>query len=147
MTINTFDAFNRMSFLTINRITNFLHQHLKDCKDDKTAIRQSLLYAAKEIPSLGGFTFTAKENDSIIGAIVINKTGMKAYQSENLLVYLAVHKDYSNKGIGSKLIKEAVNYCNGNVTLQINKESTAIKVFEKSGFTSEKIQMTFRKDS
>jgi len=144
--IETFDAFHRMSFLTINSITKFLHQHLEDCKDDAKAIRQALLYAAKEIPSLGGYTFIAKENEHIVGAIVLNKTGMKSYQSENLLVYLAVHKDYRNKGIGSKLIKEAVNYCNGNITLQVQKESSAIKLFEKNGFTSQKIQMTLRKD-
>jgi hypothetical protein len=56
MIIKTFDAFNRMSFLVINRITNFLHLHLEGCKDDESAIRQSLLFAAKEIPSLGGYT-------------------------------------------------------------------------------------------
>ena len=35
MTIEIFDAFNRMSFLNINRITKFLHEHLEDCKDPK----------------------------------------------------------------------------------------------------------------
>jgi GNAT superfamily N-acetyltransferase len=147
MIIKTFDAFNRMSFLVIDRITNFLHLHLEDCKDNKKAIRQSLLYAAKEIPSLGGYTFITKEEDIIVGVVVINKTGMKEYQSENLLVYLAVHKDFRNKGIATKLLKEAISYCNGNITLQISKENNnAIKVFEKNGFTSKKIQMTLRKD-
>ncbi|TXD50864.1 MULTISPECIES: GNAT family N-acetyltransferase [unclassified Polaribacter] len=146
MIIKTFDAFNRMSYLVIDRITNFLHLHLEDCKDHKNAIRQSLLYAAKEIPSLGGYTFITKEKDIIVGALVMNKTGMKEYQSENLLVYLAVHKEYRKNGIASKLLKEAIEYCNGNITLQIDKENEdAIKVFEKSGFTSKKIQMTFRK--
>jgi ribosomal protein S18 acetylase RimI-like enzyme len=77
----------------------------------------------------------------------MNKTGMKEYQSENLLVYLAVHKDFRNQGIATKLLQEAISYCNGNITLQIDKENdTAIKIFEKSGFTSKKIQMTLRKD-
>ena len=72
---------------------------------------------------------------------------MKDYQSENLLVYLAVHKDFRKQGIATKLLEEAIRYCDGNITLQINKENNhAIKVFEKNGFTSKKIQMTLRKD-
>jgi GNAT superfamily N-acetyltransferase len=147
MIIKTFDAFNRMSYLVIDRITNFLYLHLEDCKDNKKAIRQSLMYAAKEITSLGGYTFITKKEGIIIGAVVINKTGMKEYQSENLLVYLAVHKDFRKQGIATKLIEEAIRYCDGNMTLQIDKENNAaIKVFEKNGFTSKKIQMTLRKD-
>jgi ribosomal protein S18 acetylase RimI-like enzyme len=147
MIIKTFDAFTRMSFITIDRITNFLHQHLDNCEDDKSAIRQALLYAAKEITSLGGYTFILEEKDEIFGAIVMNKTGMREYQSENLLVYLAVHKDFREEGIAAKLLEEAISYCNGNITLQIDKDNmNAIEVFEKSGFTSKKIQMTLRKD-
>lgn len=145
MKIKIFDAFHRMSFLTINRITKFLEQHLEDCNDNKNAIRQSLLYAAKEIPSLGGYTFIAKEDGIIVGAIVVNKTGMKEYHPENLLVYLAVHKEYRNKGIATKLLKEATKYCNGNFSLRVHKKSTAVSIFEKNGFTSEKIQMTLKK--
>ena len=146
MIIKTFDAFNRMSFLTINRITKFLHQHLEDCNDDKSAIRQSLLYAAKEVPGLGGYAFITKDKGMIVGAVVVNKTGMKDYHPENLLVYLAVHKEYRNKGIATKLLNEATKYCNGNFSLRIPKKSSAISIFEKNGFTSEKIQMTLYKN-
>jgi GNAT superfamily N-acetyltransferase len=134
-----------MSFLNINRITKFLHQHLEDSEDSKSAIRKSLMYAAKEIPSLGGYVFVMEEEDKTIGAIVINKTGMSGYQSENLLAYLAVHKEYRNKGIATKLIDEAIPYCKGNITLNINNDSNAINLFEKKGFTSKKIQMTLHK--
>ncbi len=143
--IKTFDAFTRMSFLNINRITKFLYEHLKEPKDNKSAIRKSLLYAAKEIPSLGGYAFVMEEKDKILGALVINKTGMSEYQSENLLVYLAVHKDHRNKGIATKLLNEAIRYCNGNITLTIQKESNAISLFKKIGFDSNKIQMTLSK--
>ncbi len=145
MTIEIFDAFNRMSFLNITRITNFLHEHLEDSRDSKNAIRKSLKYAAKEITSLGGYAFVIKNNDEIIGAAVVNKTGMSQYQSENLMTYLAVHKNYRKKGIATQLINKAVNYCNGNITLNINKENNAIKLFEKNGFESKKIEMTLRK--
>ena len=86
-----------------------------------------------------------KKNDEIIGVVVINKTGMSQYQSENLMTYLAVHKNYRNQGFATKLINKAVNYCNGNITLNIKKENNAIKLFEKNGFESMKIEMTLRK--
>lgn len=147
MIIKTFDAFTRMSFLNINKITNFLHEHLKESKDHKSAIRKSLLYAAKEIPSLGGYAFIMEEQDKIVGALIINKTGMSEYQSENLLVYLAVHKNFRNKGIATKLLNEAINYCNGNITLNIQKNNNAMALFKKIGFTTNKIQMTFKKNN
>ncbi|WP_051605758.1 GNAT family N-acetyltransferase [Polaribacter sp. Hel_I_88] len=146
MTIEIFDAFNRMSFLNITRITNFLYEHLEDCKDPKNVIRTSLKYAAKEITSLGGYAFVMKKNDEIIGVIVINKTGMSQYQSENLMTYLAIHKNYRNQGFATKLIHKTVEYCQGNITLNIKKENNAIKLFEKNGFKSKKIEMTLHKE-
>lgn len=145
MTIEIFDAFNRMSFLNITRITNFLYEHLEDCKDPKNVIRTSLKYAAKEITSLGGYAFVMKKNDEIIGAIVINKTGMSEYQSENLMTYLAIHKNYRKQGFATQLINKTVDYCNGNITLNIKRENNAIRLFEKNGFESKKIKMTLHK--
>jgi ribosomal-protein-alanine N-acetyltransferase len=65
MIIKTFDAFTRISFLNINKITKFLHQYLEDFDDAASAARKSLLYAAKEIPSLGGYIFVMEEKDII----------------------------------------------------------------------------------
>ena len=87
-----------------------------------------------------------KKNDEIIGVIVINKTGMSQYQSENLMTYLAIHKNYRNQGFATKLIHKTVEYCQGNITLNIKKENNAIKLFEKNGFKSKKIEMTLHKE-
>lgn len=145
MTIKTYDGFSRLSFLNINRITNFIHQHLEDEADEVSTIRKSLLFAAKEIPSLGGYAFVMEEKDTIIGAIIINKTGMSNYHSENLVVYLVVHKDFRNQGIATKLLTKAKEYCIGNLAINLPKETTALPFFEKCGFTSEKVQMTLNK--
>ena len=145
MIIKTFDSFTRMSYININKISKFLYEHLEDCKNEKDAIRKSLLYAAKETSSLGGYAFIIEEKDNIIGAIIINKTGMNEYQSENLITYLAVHRDFRKQKIATKLIKKATNYCNGNLSLNINKNNNAIELFKKNGFESKKIQMTLHK--
>jgi [ribosomal protein S18]-alanine N-acetyltransferase len=39
----------------------------------------------------------SEDNEQITGAVIINKTGMAGYIPENILVYIAVHKDYQRK--------------------------------------------------
>jgi len=47
------------------------------------------------------------------------------------MAYLAVHKEPRDKGVATQLIDKAIPYCNGNITLNINKENNAIKLFKK----------------
>ena len=103
------------------------------------------MYAAKEIPGLGGYVFVMEEKDTIIGAIVVNKTGMSEYESENLLIYLAVDKEFRNQGIATELLNKTISYCTGNIAFNIPKENNASSLFEKKGFKLEKMQMTLNK--
>lgn len=141
MTIKTFDAFSRLSIIDINRITNFLFEYSGESRDTKSAIRKSLLYAAKELPGLGGYVFVMEHNSNILGVIVVNKTGMNEYMSENILVYLAVKTAFREKGIGKALINHTKTYCNGDISIHVNKDNPAIKLFEKQGFKSRNIEM------
>lgn len=141
MTIKTFDAFTRLSIIDINRITNFLYKYSGEHRDSKRAIRKSLLYAAKEIPGLGGYVFVVEQNNEILGVSVINKTGMNEYISENILVYIAVKTSFRGHGIAKKLMNYTINYCNGDITLHINKSNPAIALFKKLGFKSKNIEM------
>lgn len=141
MTIKTFDAFTRLSIMDINRITNFLYEHSGEYKDSKSAIKKALLYAAKEIPGLGGCVFVMEQKNEILGVSVINKTGMNEYISENILVYIAVKKDFRGHGIAKKLMNYTIDYCSGDITLHINKSNPAIALFKKLGFKSKNIEM------
>ncbi|MDO7172682.1 GNAT family N-acetyltransferase [Mariniflexile sp. AS56] len=141
MTIKTFDAFSKPSFIDINRITNFLFENSSEARDTKSAIRKSILYAAKEIPGLGGYVFVMEHNNSILGAVVINKTGMNEYIPENILVYIAVKKEFREKGIGKALVKHTITYCNGDISTHVNKDNPVVKLFEKQGFKSRNIEL------
>lgn len=141
MIIKTFDAFSRLSIIDINRITNFLFEYSGAFRDSKSAIKKSILYAAKEISGLGGFVFVMEHKSEILGAVVVNRTGMNEYISENILVYIAVKKTYRGKGIGTELIKHTKNYCKGDITIHINKNNPVIKLFEKEGFKPRNIEM------
>ncbi len=145
MTIKTFDAYSRLSFIDINRITNFLFDHSGDFRDSKSAIKKAILYAAKEISGLGGYVFVLENERDIIGAVVINKTGMLEYMPENILVYLAVNEKFRGRGVAKRLLNYAINYCKGDIGLYVNKENPVVKLFEKEGFQSENIEMRLLK--
>src|SRR5690606_34890696 len=132
-TIKTYDAFSRLSIFDINRVANFLFQNFDKFRDSKSAIRKSLMYAAKEIPGLGGYVFVLEENDEILGAVVVNRTGMNEYLSENILVYVAVKRECRGKGLGKKLIEHTIKYCKGDIAIHINKENPAINLFKDKG--------------
>jgi len=141
MTIKTFDAFTRLSIMDINRITNFLYENSGEFRDTKTAIRKSIMYAAKELPGLGGYVFVIENEHEILGAVVVNRTGMNEYLSENILVYVAVKQTFRKKGIAKKLIKHTIRNCKGDIAIHINKDNPVIKLFEKQGFKSRNIEM------
>lgn len=141
MIIKTFDAYSKLSFLDINRLTNFLHDNSGAFRDGKSAIKKALLYAIKEIPGLGGYVFVMEQQKEVLGTLVINKTGMNEYIPENILVYLVVHTDYNESSIREKLINYAIAYCKGDIALYINKESPQLEWFEKKGFKAKNIEM------
>lgn len=146
MIIKTFDAFTRLSTNDINRITNFLFEYSEESRNTKSAIRKSVLYAAKEISGLGGYVFVIEQQATIIGVAVVNRTGMNEYLSDNLLVYLAVKNEFRGKGIAKALINHTKTYCNGDISVHISKDNSAIKLFKNEGFKSRNIEMRLVRD-
>ncbi|WP_372937315.1 GNAT family N-acetyltransferase [Seonamhaeicola sp.] len=147
MIIKTFDAFSRLSIIDINSITNFIYDNSGIFKDSKSAILKSIKYAAKELPGLGGYVFVMEDRNEILGAVVVNRTGMNEYLSENILVYLAVKKGFRKKGIAKKLIKHTIKYCKGDIAIHINKDNPVIGLFENQGFKARNIEMRLERKS
>jgi ribosomal-protein-alanine N-acetyltransferase len=136
---------NRPSDDEISRIVNFLFDHLDEFGDSKEDIRKSIDYAFSEEPGKGGFIMVRYEQDKIICAVVMNNTGMQGYIPENILVYIATHRDYRGKGIGKQLLQEAVSEAEGNVALHVEPENPAVHLYKKSGFTSKYLEMRLQK--
>lgn len=145
MKLNTYDAFNRITPLEIERVTTFLFTHLEEYGDSKSAITKAINYAAKERTGLGGYVFTLKEKSKIIAAVVINKTGMDEYIPENILVYIATHKDYRGKGLGKKIMQYTIDNCKGDIALHVEKDNPAKFLYEKLGFTNPYLEMRLKR--
>lgn len=144
MTFKTYGTHNYTP-TEMERVATFLFEHLEKYGDSKNAIKKAIAYAIKEIAGMGGYIFTMEENSKLIGAVVINKTGMECYIPENILVYIATHKDYRGKGLGKKLMEYAIANCTGNIALHVEKDNPAKKLYEKLGFTNPYLEMRLKR--
>jgi ribosomal protein S18 acetylase RimI-like enzyme len=140
-----FDAVNRPSENEKNKIVDFLYEHLDEYGDARQDIRRALDYSIKERASFGGFILTLKEQNKMVGAVVVNETGMSGYIPENILVYIATHKDHRGKGIGKKLMEDTMNYAKGDVALHVEKDNPARFLYEKYGFKNPYLEMRFKR--
>jgi ribosomal protein S18 acetylase RimI-like enzyme len=127
-------------------IIDFLYNHLDRFRDDKDSIGKCLDYAFSKNVGKGGFILTGYFNDRIVGIVVMNKTGMQGFIPENILVYIAVDSSLRGKGIGRKLVEEAVSRAEGDVKLHVEHDNPAKRLYERMGFTSKYAEMRFVKN-
>lgn len=124
---------------TDEKIVDFLYTHLDEFGDEKEDIQKCLNY----VHDRGGFVLLDVNDGSINGAVVINETGMSGYIPENILVYIAVHRDMRGKGVGKELMKSALKLCKGNVALHVEPNNPAKFLYEKLGFTNKYLEMRY----
>tara|TARA_R110002049_G_scaffold256629_3_gene432087 strand:+ start:2695 stop:3150 length:456 start_codon:yes stop_codon:yes gene_type:complete len=132
-------------FFNNQKIAQFLNTHLDEFGDPVEDILACLDYVFEKNLGKGGFIYLGIHNEEIIGAVVINETGMSKYIPENILVYIAVHKDYRGMGLGGKLMKEALKLTKGDVALHVEPDNPAKKLYERLGFTNKYLEMRLTK--
>lgn len=120
-------------------IAKFLHTHLEQYGDSIEDILKCIAYAMN--PSKGGTIVLGLEEEKIVGACVLNNTGMKDYIPENILVYIAVDKSYRGKGYGKKLMEKVIATAKGNIALHVEPDNPAKILYEKLGFTNKYLEM------
>ena len=130
---------------TDHQIIDFLFTHLDQYGDSKEAIGKCLDYAYGKNGGQGGFVVLGTENNEIVGAVIVNHTGMSGYIPENILVYIAVHQNQRGKGAGRKLMDAATQNCKGDVALHVEADNPAKFLYEKCGFTNPYLEMRLKK--
>jgi hypothetical protein len=81
-------VFTSQSFVPdkdLEQLADFLFIHLAEYGDTISAIKKAIDYAMSEA-SPGGYLFLTMDNDKLVAAAVDNKTGMKEYIPENILL-------------------------------------------------------------
>lgn len=140
--IKTYQHHNPPSQEAEMAIIQFLFLHLEKYGDAAADIQKAVDYALqKDNASPGGILIVHSTGNNITGAVVMNRTGMKDYIPEHILVYIATHKDYRGQGIGKALIEQAIASSEGNIALHVEPDNPAKKLYEQYGFTNKYLEM------
>jgi ribosomal-protein-alanine N-acetyltransferase len=78
---------------TRTAVIDFLHKHLEEFGDAWDDIARAVDYSLKNYESFGGFVLVSYAGNEISGVVVVNRTGMKGYIPDNILVYIATHNE------------------------------------------------------
>ena len=140
-----FDAVNKPGGLEKERIVRFLLDNLEEYGDPKNDIQKAIDYSIKERVSFGGFTMVLQNDKHILGTAVINQTGMSGYIPENILVYIATHKDHRGEGVGKELMGKVIDYAKGDIALHVEHDNPAVHLYKKFGFTNPYLEMRLQK--
>ena len=131
--------------LTREKFVDFLYEHLDRFGDPKEAINKCVDYAFGKDGKLGGFLLAAYYEDELVGALIINNTGMGGYIPAHVLVYVAVDSKYRGKGFGRQICEKAIEECPGDVKLHVEYDNPAKRLYERIGFTNKYAEMRYQK--
>ncbi|MBN2663590.1 MAG: GNAT family N-acetyltransferase [Bacteroidales bacterium] len=130
-------SINRQNFV------DFLFTSLDKFGDPKKDIEKCLDYAFSDEKSEGGFALAAFYENKLVGALIMNKTGMGDYIPDWILVYVAVDSTYRGKGFGRQIVEESFKHCDGNIKLHVEYDNPAKRLYERIGFTSKYAEMRY----
>lgn len=146
MKIQVYNSITTVTTLEKKEIVDFLHQHLDEFGDKWEDIERAVNYAINPNPAFGGFVLYIKEQGEIKGVVVMNKTRMKGYIPENVLVYIAVHHEFRGMGVGKKLMTKAIQMAQGNIALHVEDNNPAKYLYKSVGFENPYLEMRYYKD-
>lgn len=126
-------------------IASFLYDHLEAYGDPIPDIRKAIDYVFDINNTPGGLIIVSWLGHEITGAVVVNKTGMSKYIPENILVYIATHKEHRGKGLGKKLMATAIEQTQGDIALHVEPDNPAKGLYEQMGFTNKYLEMRLKK--
>lgn len=143
--IEALSSIDNATYLQKKEVADFLFGHLDEYGDPHEDILKCLDYALDQAVDKGGYVIMARDEGEIVGAVVMNKTGMSGYIPENILVYIAVDSNQRGKGLGKKLMSTAIEMAHGAIALHVEPDNPARYLYEKLGFTNKYLEMRLKR--
>lgn len=134
-----------VGLIALEQVRDFLYDHLDQYGDTREDIMKAINYALNKGITPGGFVLVGRDEGQIVGAVVVNRTGMDGYIPENILVYIAAHREKRGRGYGKILMQKAITTAEGDVALHVEPDNPAKKLYEKLGFTNKYLEMRLKK--
>ena len=147
--IERYSVSNPLTEEVKNNVVRFLFKSLEQYGDPEADITKAIDYAMNILHAdreTAGNVLTAEKDGKIVGAVVLNKTGMGGYIPENILVYIATDANYRGQGIGKKLMLEAIEAVDGDIALHVEPDNPAKGLYESLGFTNKYLEMRFKQE-
>ena len=143
-----YQLLNATDFVTTlekEAIINFLLANLEDYMDSRDNVSRAIEYALSKFPHQGGFVIIARDEQDIVGAMVVNRTNFEGYFAENILVFLAVSETSRRQGVATELLKQIKLYAKGDVMIRLDNKSSVRELFEKVGFSKDGTEFVFKR--
>jgi ribosomal-protein-alanine N-acetyltransferase len=142
--VDTYDGLP--AWLSREDLGEFLHESLKPYEDPYEVILDGLDYALGDDPCKDGYVVIAHEGTSLLGAVVMLRTGMSRYVPENLLLFIAVGPESRGRGIGGTLLHRVFDESEGQVKLHVEHDNPARRLYERNGFTAKYLEMRWSRE-
>ena len=146
MKITYYSTANPLSPEKTDALSRFLHRELEQYGDPVESIRKAIEYALDDPKNgRGGHVAIATENGKTIGAAVVNRTGMESYIPENILVYIAVHRDFRGQKFGKRLLSSVISETEGAIALHMEPDNPAYYLYHNLGIGNKYLEMRLDK--
>ncbi len=132
-------------WISYNEIAAFLMDNLKPDETLADRVNTALDYALSSNPRGTGFVILATAGKRILGAIVCVRTDTAGFIPENIIAHLCVHTDHRKKGIGKRLLQEAVACTDGPIKMHLKRDNPAAELLKKFGFKQDYLEMRLQK--
>lgn len=123
-------------------IQAFLYENLGQFRDSKESIGRAINFALSE-PNRqkGEVVLCLDQENHLVGVVVMNRPGMVGYVPENFLVYIAVKEGMQGQGIGTYLFSQVFAQVSGSISLHVEHDNPAKRLYQKLGFTEKYAEM------
>lgn len=136
-----YTPYTGLTILEKSMLINFLEANTENGHFSKSEIAEAVECAVKERASLGGFILSLKEENELLGVIVVNATGMENRNPKHRLSLFAVARSHRHNGIAKSLLERAVQQVGNDLAIQLEPGNGEVAFFEKLGFKEKYVEM------